>query len=253
MAVDASSRAEMFRTIKASAAFTHEHLPSETLFIFDGTAMVHQAFHGNESKGTFKDAVFEEAYRDNLLASLPHLLSPAGINDDATNLLNRLDPLGCGALAATVMTFARFIRDIKPSYLAVAFDSKGSFRQKLLPSYKAHRPRTVPGLVTQLVAAPTVMAALGAKVCQADGYEADDVMASLGTWGRSKGLNVVHVSIDKDMLQLITEGKPPCPVFCMYLTHAVGVSWYVLGLFLFCSLCLSHARVNEDITLNAAI
>ena len=46
------------------------------------------------------------------------------------------------------------------------------------------------------------MEELGCRCFQKLGYEADDVMASLSRWGRSKSLSVVHVSSDKDMLQV---------------------------------------------------
>lgn len=51
-----------------------------------------------------------------------------------------------------------------------------------------------------------LLEALGVKCYQAPGFEADDVIASLTQWGREKGLNVVIVSEDKDMLQLVDTG-----------------------------------------------
>ncbi len=47
---------------------------------------------------------------------------------------------------------------------------------------------------------------MGCNCFSKEGYEADDVMASLGVWARQRGLHVVHVSHDKDMLQLISPG-----------------------------------------------
>lgn len=116
--------------------------------------------------------------------------------------------LSCSALSVMAMNFARFIREVKPTYLAAAFDSsrKSLVRATVLPSYKSQRPATPTDLIPQLLAAPSLLEAFGCKCFRLDGHEADDLMASISRWGRGKGLNVVHVSIDKDMLQLVNTG-----------------------------------------------
>lgn len=196
---------------------THRDLPSETLFIFDGTAMLYQCYHGSEAKSTFQDAIFSESFKDRLLADLPHLVLPsapelsAAVVEPLTDgsdpyFIDSSLPLPCTALSSMMMTFARFVRDLQPSYLAVAFDTGRNFRCDLMPSYKAHRPKTPIELIPQLYAAPQVLEMVGVPVYQQPGFEADDVMASLGRWARQRGLHVVHVSVDKDMLQLVEEG-----------------------------------------------
>jgi 5'-3' exonuclease len=55
-------------------------------------------------------------------------------------------------------------------------------------------------------AIPVVLQALGINLFMVPGFEADDVMATLGKWSHARGLNVVHVSDDQDMLQLISPG-----------------------------------------------
>ena len=61
-------------------------------------------------------------------------------------------------------------------------------------------------MLPQMQMAPIVFETLGCKCFQHVGYEADDVMATLGKWARERGLSVVHVSNDKDMLQLVESG-----------------------------------------------
>lgn len=113
----------------------------------------------------------------------------------------------CGALTVMMLQFARFVRDVKPRYLAVAFDvTRTTFRNDLYPAYKQHRSDISPHLVPLLGLAPSLIEKLGCRSYMKLGFEADDVMATLSKWGRGRGLNVVHVSADKDMLQLIGTG-----------------------------------------------
>lgn len=61
-------------------------------------------------------------------------------------------------------------------------------------------------LLAQLLVAPIIFDALGCACFQKHGFEADDVMATISRWARNRGLNAVHVSSDKDMLQLVDHG-----------------------------------------------
>jgi 5'-3' exonuclease len=110
-------------------------------------------------------------------------------------------------LIATTTLFARLIGALKPKYLAVALDAgRTTFRKHLYPRYKAHRQETPAELVVQLKLIAPVLEALGARCYVSEGFEADDVMASLTVWARERGMNAVMVSEDKDMLQLIGTG-----------------------------------------------
>jgi 5'-3' exonuclease len=115
--------------------------------------------------------------------------------------------IACGALIVMAYNFARFIRNVKPKYIAVAFDANSNtFRKKLYPLYKAQRDAPPPDLIPLFNLAPKLLNTMGCRCFIQDGYEADDIMATIGKWSRERGLNVVHVSIDKDMLQLIDTG-----------------------------------------------
>jgi len=91
--------------------------------------------------------------------------------------------------------------------LVHCLDAPGpSFRNDLYPDYKAHRPPCPLDLVPQFGLINKAARAYGMVQIQADGYEADDVIATLATIGSQKeGLDVRILSGDKDLMQLVTE------------------------------------------------
>lgn len=184
-----------------STSFTHEDLPSETLYVLDGTAMLFHGYFSRESKSPeLADAFF---HRSTAIA-MARQLSPAGELRDLSNKI----VLSSAALTVAALRFARFVRDVQPSYVAMAFDvSRKSLRRaELLPEYKQHRQETPLELQLQLLLAPYVFSALGVQCFSQEGYEADDLMASLGRWARGRGLSVALLASDKDLLQLVDTG-----------------------------------------------
>ncbi len=210
-------------------------LPSETLFLLDGTAMLFYAYYSNASRTKYRDAAFTADFSKTWMAKqsihVQNRFKEASLLQleslKAEDSLPAIDPsqLSCSALSTMMHNFAYFINQFQPSYLAVAFDSRPpTFRKKIFAEYKSQRKQTPVELLPQMEMAPTIFESLGCKCFQMDGYEADDIMATLGTWGRERyctypstvfvliahcsyrGLNVVHVSLDKDMLQLIDVG-----------------------------------------------
>ncbi len=110
------------------------------------------------------------------------------------------------SLGVTTMVM-KLVADRKPALLAVAMDSRTpSFRHKLYDQYKANRPPPPSELKQQMSRVHEIIEALSIAVFQRDGVEADDLIASLVTRARAHGLNVVIVSADKDLLQLVGEG-----------------------------------------------
>ena len=108
-----------------------------------------------------------------------------------------------GALYGFMRLLLKLVREQKPKYLAVCFDSPGrTFRDAISPEYKANRPPTEPGLVSQLGKARELTAALGFKGVYADGFEADDLIAALAGKFSRAGMEAVIVSGDKDASQL---------------------------------------------------
>jgi DNA polymerase-1 len=111
-----------------------------------------------------------------------------------------------GALYGFTRLLLRILREKKPDYVAVCFDSKGgTFRDDLYGEYKANRKETEPGLVGQLNTARDLVKALGLKGVYLKGFEADDIIATLARRAAAAGLEAVIVSGDKDAAQLVGE------------------------------------------------
>lgn len=92
----------------------------------------------------------------------------------------------------------------QPAEVAVAFDLPGpTFRHERYPAYKANRPAAPEDLVVQIPRVGEICEALGVRLLQLEGYEADDIIATLARRGAEAGRRVVIVSSDKDLLQLV--------------------------------------------------
>jgi DNA polymerase-1 len=100
----------------------------------------------------------------------------------------------------------RFRREQSPEYWALAWDGPGpTFRHEMYPEYKAHRPPMPEDLASQLSPIEELAQCLGLPVIEKSGMEADDVMATLARAGAEAGHEVVLVTGDKDMLQVVNE------------------------------------------------
>jgi DNA polymerase-1 len=101
----------------------------------------------------------------------------------------------------------RLIREKEASHLAVAFDRRGpTFRSRLYPQYKATRPPMPDDLACQLPYVRQVVEAYNITGLEQEGFEADDLIASATRRLRAEGREVVLVSGDKDLLQLVGDG-----------------------------------------------
>src|SRR5215813_2144406 len=97
------------------------------------------------------------------------------------------------------------LRDERPSHIAVAFDrSEPTFRHEQWVEYKANRRETPTDFKGQLSLIFEVLDALGIPRLSVAGYEADDVIATLATQAADDGMNVLIVSGDRDVLQLVS-------------------------------------------------
>ena len=100
--------------------------------------------------------------------------------------------------------FLKFRRELKPDRWALAWDGPGpTFRHELYVEYKAHRPLMPEELSEQLTPIEDLARCLGLPVLEKPGMEADDVMATLARLGADAGYEVLLVTGDKDMLQLV--------------------------------------------------
>ncbi|MFY9271173.1 MAG: DNA polymerase I [Candidatus Manganitrophaceae bacterium] len=101
----------------------------------------------------------------------------------------------------------KIIKDKKPDYLAIAFDSKGpTFRHTAYQDYKIHRPEMPSPLAAQIPYIHRMVEAFRIPVIIGDGYEADDLIGTLARKGETKGFKVIVVTGDKDMFQLVSPG-----------------------------------------------
>ncbi len=141
------------------------------LVLFDGHAIVHRAFHAFE--------------RTRILTSKS------------------------GEIVSAVYGFAsmllKSVTDLKPVYWAIAFDRAApTFRHQMFDQYKAQRPRTPEELVGQMGRVRQLVDAFRLPVFELDGFEADDVLGTLGRQASELGVDTVIVTGDADAMQLVS-------------------------------------------------
>lgn len=120
----------------------------------------------------------------------------------------RSDGLPTGAVRLFCTKLLQFIREgamgIIPTHLAIIFDPPdGSFRKDIYPAYKAHRPPPPEDLIPQFSLIRDAVKAFGLIPLEKKGFEADDLIATYARHGREAGADVLIISADKDLMQLI--------------------------------------------------
>lgn len=141
------------------------------LVLLDSHAIIHRAFH-----------------------ALPPLTSPAG------------EPVGAVYGFASVLL--KILRELKPDYVAAAFDHEGpTFRHVAFERYKANRVRAPDALYQQIPTVKELVAAFGIPVIEQQGYEADDLIGTVASEVRKKhpSVEIIIATGDLDTLQLIDE------------------------------------------------
>ncbi len=147
------------------------------LILLDSHAIIHRAYH-----------------------ALPPLTSPAGET--------------VGAVYGFTSILLRIFRELKPDYIAAAFDLAGpTFRHVAYEHYKAQRPETPSDLTTQFSFVREILAAFGIPVLEKEGFEADDIIGTLAKkFEKEKDIEIIVVTGDNDTLQLV---KPRLKVYSM--------------------------------------
>jgi DNA polymerase-1 len=103
-------------------------------------------------------------------------------------------------------TVLKLIREYNPDYLVVAMDSKGpTFRHTLYEPYKANREAAPEDLHTQVPLIESILKALHIPTIAMDGYEADDIIATLSEEATRHQLDTIMFTGDKDLLQLVDD------------------------------------------------
>jgi DNA polymerase-1 len=124
-------------------------------------------------------------------------------------LTRKSDGLPVGAVSGFCSMLWKLLVDMKtsedaPTHLAVIFDhSEETFRNKLYDQYKAHRPPAPEDLVPQFPLVREATRAFGVPCLELPGYEADDLIAAYACKVRDGGGEVMIVSSDKDLMQLV--------------------------------------------------
>jgi len=117
-----------------------------------------------------------------------------------------------GQPVSAIFGFARFMGEllerVRPKYLGVAFDERGSrtYRSRLYPAYKAHREPAPLELRAQIDRCRELCGLLGLATFVSPEYEADDLIGSLAAQMREDGLRAAYITRDKDLAQLMRDG-----------------------------------------------
>ncbi|MFO7460523.1 MAG: 5'-3' exonuclease H3TH domain-containing protein, partial [Desulfatiglandales bacterium] len=143
-------------------------MKQDVVYLLDGSSYVHRAYH-----------------------AIRNLSNSKGLPTNAVFGFSRM--------------ILKLLEEEKPSYLAVVLDAKGpTFRHEIFKDYKATRPPMPEDLQVQVPYIRKMLSALNVKVLEREGYEADDVIATLARVGEQEGYGVVVISGDKDFRQIVT-------------------------------------------------
>ncbi|MBI4876784.1 MAG: DNA polymerase I [Acidobacteria bacterium] len=149
-------------------------MPPPRLFLIDSFGFIFRAFHARARS-----------------AATP-MRTSTGLPTEAVYIFNSM--------------LRKLVAAHHPEYLAAVFESEGpTLREQEYAEYKANRPEMPPELAAQIPWIARLLEALRVPILQVPGYEADDVIGAISRQAAATGLEVVIVSSDKDMLQLVGE------------------------------------------------
>ena len=141
-----------------------------TFAVIDGNSLMHRAFHA---------------------------VPPA---------MNAPDGRPTNAIFGFLNMFLKMIDAFNPDGVVVAFDKgKPRVRMEMLPQYKAQRPPMDPDLHAQFPMIKELLAALNVPILQSEGWEGDDILGTMARLGEEAGCDMLLVTGDRDMYQLVTE------------------------------------------------
>ena len=116
------------------------------------------------------------------------------------------DGLYTNGIYGFLSIYFKIIEDIKPEYVAVAFDLKAPTKRHLLyKEYKGTRKGMPDELRQQMPVLKDVLKAMNITIIEKEGYEADDILGTLAKTGKSQGLDVTILTGDRDAFQLIEQ------------------------------------------------
>lgn len=111
-----------------------------------------------------------------------------------------------GAVYGVTNMLRKLIKECEPELIAIVYDAKGkTFRHDMYDLYKANRPPTPPELASQIQYVHDITRAMGLPLICIPGVEADDVIGTLAAQATERKLDVLIVTGDKDMAQLVNQ------------------------------------------------
>ncbi|MGA2196275.1 MAG: DNA polymerase I [Bryobacteraceae bacterium] len=149
-------------------------VPMPRLFLIDSFGFIFRAYHARARSGA------------------PPMRTSTGLSTEAVFIFNNM--------------LRKLAKQYEPAYMAAVFESQEpTLRLQEFAEYKANRVETPPDLLEQIPAVRRLLEAMRIPVVESAGYEADDVIGTLARRAEQSGCEVVIVSSDKDMMQLVTE------------------------------------------------
>ncbi|MDD2679929.1 MAG: 5'-3' exonuclease H3TH domain-containing protein, partial [Candidatus Omnitrophica bacterium] len=109
-----------------------------------------------------------------------------------------------GAIYGFINMLNKILKENKPVYIAACFDvSRDTFRTKKFAEYKIQRPPMPDDLSSQMPLIKEALSGYGIKILEKEGFEADDIIATLSRKAKAKGMRTIIITSDKDILQLV--------------------------------------------------
>lgn len=120
--------------------------------------------------------------------------------------MNAPDGRPTNAIFGFLNMFLKMVDAFNPDGVVVAFDKgKPRVRMEMLPQYKAQRPPMDPDLHAQFPMIKELLTALNVPILQSEGWEGDDILGTMARLGEEAGCDMLLVTGDRDMYQLVTE------------------------------------------------
>jgi DNA polymerase-1 len=149
-------------------------VPHDRLFLIDSFGFIFRAYHARARSGA------------------PPMRTSTGLSTEAVYIFNNM--------------LRKLSKQYEPAYIAAVFESQEATHRVLeFAEYKANRTETPPDLLDQIPLVRRVIEAMKIPILEYPGFEADDVIGTIARLAEREGVDVVIVSSDKDMMQLVTD------------------------------------------------
>jgi DNA polymerase-1 len=149
-------------------------VPNPRLFLIDSFGFIFRAYHARARSGA------------------PPMRTSTGISTEAVYIFNNM--------------LRKLAKEQQPAYIAAVFESgQPTHRMQEFAEYKANRTEMPPDLFDQIPYVERVLQAMRIPILHYPGFEADDVIGTIARRAEAEGFDVIIVSSDKDMMQLVTD------------------------------------------------